>query len=271
MATAPEQIAAAYPWLPAEVVVLYTEAYNEGVVNPWTTVRADARYETWFPGNLTEDGTVRYGETQYATARESYNDVLRSVGIENTDLFADEITMMIRGERRPDEFAQGVHDLYDRILSASDEIREFYADANGITDLTTAGMIAGYLNPEIGDKILQGRLTMAEIGGEADVRGYDISFGYAELLAQNDLTRGSAQDLFGKARQLLPTLDILAKRQEDPDDTFDLEEFVSSEFFNDPRENLRMRRLLSRERSSFTASTSFAKGRTGGLVGLEFR
>jgi hypothetical protein len=69
-------------------------------------------------------------------------------------------------------------------------------------------------------------------------------------------------------------MNVLAKRHADPDDTFDLNEFVASEIYDDPEQRRRIRRLVSQERSLFAnigAQTQFSRTRVGGITGLTER
>lgn len=268
-ATAPEQIALIYPWLPPEVIEAYTQAWNGGAVNPWAIIRTDARYDQWFPGNKVDDGSVRYREFEYAGIRAEYEDAFRSVDLDPTKAnFQDAITNMIQGERTPREFATGLHDVFSRIVSASDGIRQYYADLLGITDLSTASLIAAYLDPANADEILTGQIDVALIGGSALERGFNILPDLARQLEGEGLVRSTASDLFGRAAGLVPILDILAKRHNDPDDDFDINEFLAADFFKDPAQNLRMRRALARERASFSGGSSLRTSQSGAGVGL---
>jgi len=79
-----------------------------------------------------------------------------------------------------------------------------------------------------------------------------------------------AQQFFGNAAMLVPTLSVLASRNADPDDDFDLTEFTQAQIFDDPTQRRRMRRLLAQETASFTggAQIEFRRGQTGGVAGL---
>jgi len=266
-ATAPEQIALIYPWLPPAVIEAYTVAWNGGAVDPWAIIRTDTRYDEWFPGNKVDDGSVRYSEFNYARVREEYADALRSVDLEPSN-FDDQITNMIAGERTPREFATGLHDVQSRIISASDGIRQYYADLLGITDLSTASLIAAYLDPDNADEILTGQIDVALVGGSALERGFDILPDLAQQLESEGLVRSTASDLFGRAAGLVPILDILAKRHNDSDDDFDINEFLAADFFKDPAQNLRMRRALARERASFSGGSQLRRSQSGAGVGL---
>lgn len=266
MATATEQLRVLYPWLPEEVFEAYDVAFSNGDVSPWATIRTDSRYEEWFPGNLTEDGSVRYAEGQYAAVRESYRDIMRGMGITNTDLFEDRFTELMKGEVSPAEFEARATELYDRVVSASDAIQEAFAAANGF-ETTLEGILAAAFDPDIGDKLLSREITMAEITGAGTESGFNLSRQRVEEFEQYGVTLDQARALYQDANTQLPVLDILAKRHLDPDDTFDLNEFEDLAVFKDPFQNRRMRRLISQERSTFSTGPS-ARSTRGALTGL---
>ncbi|MEN8233781.1 MAG: hypothetical protein ABFR89_02520 [Actinomycetota bacterium] len=258
-----------HPTIPDDALWVYYEVWadSEDEAAAWATVRADARYETWFPGNLTDEGEVRYSEDRYSGVRQSYDDVLSSIGV-NPALFQDQITGLMQGEVMDDEFATRVGEVYDRIVSASDSIKQYYATEYGIEGLTTEALIAGALDSSIGSDVLSGQLSIAEVGGEAAESGFSLSIGRVDELVEGGMTRGKANDLFQEAETLIPILDVLAKRHHDPDDDFDIEEFIAADFFKDPAQNLRMRRMMSQERSLFGARSTAARDRTGAMTGL---
>jgi len=87
--------------------------------------------------------------------------------------------------------------------------------------------------------------------------------------------RSQAQQLFASAEAALPVLNVLAARHADPDDDFDLKEFVSAQVLRDPEQRQRMRRLIAQERSSFVtgggSNGPIAQTQTGQKVGLTVR
>jgi len=265
MATSAEQIALLYPWIPADAIRAYDDLYKDGTSEPWLAIRTDSRYETWFPGNMDDDGNIRYGEDSYAGIREAYRDVVRSMGL-NDQAFENRFTELMEGEVSPAEFEARASEVYDRIISASDAIKNAFAEANGF-GITTEGILASALDPDLGDDILSGKIAMAEISGAATESGFSLGSDRIAELEQFGVTLDQARATYQQAASTLPVLDMLAARHADPDDDFDLEEFEQAEIFNDPFQNRRMRRLISQERSSFTQGASVRATR-GALTGL---
>lgn len=263
-----------YSWLPQGALDVFIQSYIEfGPDGAWESVRQDERYESWFPGNLTDEGQARYSESDYFAVRESYRDVMRSVGIEPTRIAAleERFIQLMEGEVSPNEFAQRVNVVNDRILSASTQIREYYAEQNGLDDLTTEDLLLGALDPELGTEILERGLRVAEIGGSAREFDFDIDAAQALEIAERGVGLPQARQIFGEANQLVPVLDVLAKRHADPDDDFDLDEFLAADLFRDPKANLRMRRLIQQERASFGRGADVMRDSAGRAEGLTAR
>jgi len=255
-------VQAIYYWMPAGALGVFVDAYiAKGRDAAFAAIRQHPDYEVWFPGNMDDYGNIRYPEDQYAGVRESYRDVMRAVGIEPTAIaqLENRFVELMEGEVSPSEFMFRVEQTYNRIVSASDQIKQYYADIYGIGGLTTEDLLFAAMDPEFGRLTLEEGFRIAEVGGAASESGFDIEGQMAELISDRGVNLAQARELFGTAQHLVPILDTLARRHFDPDDDFDINEFVSSEVFNDPAQNLRMRRLMARERSIFTRTGSFAK------------
>ena len=266
-----QDLADIYYWMPAGALSVFIDTYVErGADAAWAAVRQHPDYEVWFPGNMDENGNIRYPEDQYAGVRESYRDVMRAAGIEPTAIAEMEAKFvdLMEGEVSPNEFMSRVESVYNRIVVASDQIKQYYADQYGIDGLTTEDLLFAAMDPSFGRLTLEENFRIAEVGGAAAESGFDVDAATAELLSERGLNLPAARELFGNAQYLVPLMDILANRHYDPNDEFDLNDFLGAEVFNDPVQNLRMRRLMSQERSNFAQSAGFATsgGRITGLT-----
>ena len=232
-------------------------------------VRRAPEYDTYFAGNRRDDGSLRYDENTYLSIVESYEDALLSVNV-NPDLFQDKFGGLIEGLVSPSEFVNRVEGMYENVIESSPAIRDFYAANFGI-DMTDNAIIASFLDPDIGQAVLDKRIAISQIGGEAATRGLNVGKEYAESLQRAGIGRGEAQRFFGEAVNMMPALSALAARHADPDDEFDLEEFTNASIFDDPEQRRRMRRLMAQERSTFSggAQVDYARGQVGGITGLE--
>jgi hypothetical protein len=270
-------------WLPEGLYQTWLGAYADaggsavpGAANTATEfVRSTPEYDTYFPGLRREDGSLRYAynpEQTYFTNMASFQNAVESVGM-NPDVFGDEYVDLIEGDVSPQEFQQRVSVLYDRVLASGDDIKNYYSSNFGI-DMTDHGILASIMSDKVGDAVLNRQITMAEIGGEAMGRGYDLSKEFVGMLESEGMSRNEADALFGSADRMLPMLASLAARHGDPDDTFDITEFVGGAFLSDPEQQARIERLAAQEQSTFTggAQLDYARSRTtGGMTGLEVR
>ena len=258
------QVQLLYPWLPVELAQIYAEAWAD-TGDPdiaWALMQQSDIYDTYFAGNRREDGTLRYTEFEYMTALDAYEDIFETIGL-NPALFADQFVDWIEADLSPDEIWQErISPIVDRVLDASPQIRQYYADTWGL-ELTDEAIIAAAINPDLGERIINQQIGIAEIGGEAATRGFNISALYAESLLEHGLSRQGAQELFGQAAGQVPVLDVLAKRHLDPDDDFDIHEFTNAMLLDDPFQRRRMRRLLAQERALFSSTVGMGQLHAG--------
>ena len=125
-------------------------------------------------------------------------------------------------------------------------------------DLTPEAIFMGALDPSIGEEIISGRITAAQIGGEASRAGFTITRTEAENLRKAGLNQAQARQLYTAAQKDLPRLQELQQRQEPSDDALTLEEFTQAVVFQDPDQLENIRRLEAEETSMFSASTGYA-------------
>lgn len=259
----------------AEWYEYYLDAGGTGVTGSaeraTEVFRSSAKYATYFPGLLRDDGATRYAtnpEATYFANLASFRTTVQAVGVDPA-LIGKRYIELIEGDVSPAEFERRVGSLQSRVLGQADSIRNWYGANYGI-NMTSAGMIASLMDDEVGAAILEERLTMAEIGGEGALHEYDVSTEFANMLEDNGMSRDEAGKLFGTAEQLLPVLDSLAKRHGDPDDDFDIKEFARGTYLMDSEQSSRIGRLTAQERSVFTgsATTGVVTDREVGVVGL---
>lgn len=267
-------VRALMPWLKGPLLAAYVRAFIEHGEPElaWAAVRQTDEYETVFAGNRREDGTVRWDELTYMSIKEDFQDTIRSVGV-NPRVFEGKYRLLFEGNKSPAEFASQIDAIYERVALGGQEVEDAYFDRLGIVNGNRAALIASLIDNDIHDALLDKRITVAEITGEAATQGFDVG-DLAERLEEADFNRAGARDLFGTAADLVPELSVLAQRHADPDDDFDINEFAAAAAFNDPDQSRRIRRLLSQERASFQQSGALGvrtDQRTGGLTGLDAR
>ena len=270
-ADARAEMALQFGWLQADALDLFLDSWFEtgNLVTSWEMVRDDPRYDTWFPGNLTDDGRPRISEESYATKVREYDDVFASVGLDPAN-WRNRYGDLISGDVKPDELEGRLIPMHDRIVKQSDALRATYARYYGVV-MTDAALLASAIDPGLGDKILLGQISVAEIGGEAAESGFNIDKEFALRMWQEaGTTRGEAESIFQRAESIQPALAILSARHADPDDAFDLEDFVSADLFADPEERRRIARLLAQEKATYSggAQIDYTRTQSGGVAGL---
>lgn len=265
--TTQDSLAAQFPWLPDELLTILVDAYVEtgDAAQAQRIMRASEAFERYFPGLRREEGTLRMTEQEYLSARDAFSATLLSVGV-NPDFFDNLFIGMIEGDVSPREMTDRVETAYQAIVQYAPELRQWYTTNYGI-DMTDEAIIASFLDPTVGEEILSQRVAVSQIGAAAAISGFDIDFSLAERLYGVGTTEGEAQQAFGEAAQNVPIFNALARRHNDPDDDFDINEFVAATLLDDPLERRRMRRLISQERSLFTEANALTKSQVG-VTGL---
>ena len=262
-----------YPNMPPDILQLFAEEWaktgdpNVAISN----VRRTTAYDTAFPGNKRPDGTVKFDEVTYQGLRESYIGTLAEFGVpRNTsvDLLDDRFTGLVEGEVSAREFAQRVGAVFQGVQENIPEVTEFYRENFGL-ELTPEAIVVGALDPTVGEEIVSGRITTAQIGGEAARAGFEISGEFAQRLQRAGISQAQARRLFTTAQTELPRLQELQARGgvEQPEE-FTLEQFTQAAVFQSPEELEQIRLLEAEEASRFAPVGGLARRgrRVTGLV-----
>tara|TARA_R100000700_G_C3149515_1_gene128644 strand:+ start:366 stop:1193 length:828 start_codon:yes stop_codon:yes gene_type:complete len=261
-----------YPNMPPDILQLFAEEWSKtGDPNvAISNVRKTTAYDTAFPGNKRPDGTVKFDEVTYQGLKESYIGTLAEFGVpRNTsvDLLDDRFTGLVEGEVSAREFAQRVGAVFQGVQENIPEVTEFYRENFGL-ELTPEAIFVGALDPTVGEEIVSGRITTAQIGGEAARAGFEISGDFAQRLQRAGISQAQARQLFTTAQTELPRLQELQSRGgvEQPEQ-FTLEQFTEAAVFQSPEELEQIRLLEAEEESSF-APIGGAARRGGRVTGL---
>lgn len=248
MATYAELAQSLYPNMPPDVLELFAQEWARSG-DPQVAiseVRRSPAYEIAFPGNKRPDGTVKFDEVTYTGLKESYIGTLAEYGIpRNTsvDLLTDRFTGLIEGEVSAREFAQRVDAVFQGVQENIPEVQAFYRD-NFDLELTPEAIFVGALDPTVGEEIVAGRITTAQIGGEAARAGFEITGEFAQRLQRAGVTQAQARQLFATAESQLPRLqEIQAAEGVEQPERFTLEQFTEAAVFQSPEELSQIRRL----------------------------
>lgn len=248
-----DDVRALIPWLPEELLDTY--------VNEWTQsgdaelalakVRQSPQYDKHFPGIKRDDGTLRMSESEWFSTREAYRQLFQDFGL-NDQLFQKRFTELVEGEVSPSELAGRLGAAFDVIRNQIPQVKRVYARWFGEQGISDQGIFAAFIDPDVGDAILNRRIGMAQVAAEGLARGFQPGRQLTRRLFQAGVGQEQAQQFFIAAEGQLQTLQQLAARHRDPDDTFDLVEFAEATVFGDPEQTRRIRRLLRAEASLFT-------------------
>ena len=262
-----------YPNMPPDILQLFADEWSKtGDPNvAISNVRRTTAYDTAFPGNKRPDGTVKFDEVTYQGLRESYIGTLAEFGVPrdtSVDLLSDRFTGLVEGEVSAREFAQRVGAVFQGVQENIPEVTEFYRENFGL-ELTPEAIFVGALDPTVGEEIVSGRITTAQIGGEAARAGFEISGEFAQRLQRAGISQAQARRLFTTAQTELPRLQELQARGgvEQPEE-FTLEQFTQAAVFQSPEELEQIRLLEAEEASRFAPVGGLARRgrRVTGLV-----
>ena len=273
MATYLEEAQALYPQLSPQILDLFAAEWAKSN-NPVTAIRAVRQtdeYKTEFPGNYNEaTGQVRYDENTYKALEQSYIGTLQEYGIpEQTSrvLLADKFVGLLEGKVSAREFQQRVSAAYEGIVDNIQGVQNFFS-TNYNVDLTPEAIFMGALDPSIGEALIEGNITAAQIGREAARAGFTITRTEAENLRAAGLTQQQARQLYTAAQRDLPRLRDIQTRQDTEAEELSLEEFTQAVVFQDPDVLENISRLEAEEASMFTPQVGYAR-RGARVTGLQ--
>ena len=259
MATYLELAKSLYPNMPDNLLNMFANEWAEtGDSNvAIAKVRGTTEYETLFPGNKRADGTVKFDEVTYVGLKESYMGTLAEYGVSreiSESLLQDRLTSLIEGEVSAREFQQRVGAVFQGVQENIQEVQDFYSTNYGI-DLTQESIFLGAIDPSVGEDIVAGKITTAQIGGEAAKAGFDIDLTTAEKLKRSGFNQQQARRFFSLAADQIPRIQELQQRGGKAvaqEDVFNLEKFTEAMVFQSPDEAEELRLLESEEASRFS-------------------
>ena len=151
-----QEARALLPWLPESLIQIYANSFAETQNKDIAIaeVRASEDYETYFPKNKRDDGTVRLSESDYASVKESYGLTIEDYGM-NKDYFENTFATLIEKGVSPNEFRQRVASASDGITQNIPAVREYYA-TNFNLELNDNQILASVIDADIGQAIIEG-------------------------------------------------------------------------------------------------------------------
>ena len=267
------------PWLPESLIQIYANSFSETQNSDIAIaeVRKSPEYKVAFPKNVRDDGTVRLSEQDYAAVKESYGLTVEDYGL-NAEYFDDTFSELIEKGIAPNEFRARIEAARSGIVENLPAVKDYYSTNFG-KDLNDNEIFASIIDPTVGEAILEGRITQAQIGGEGAARGFSLSPEEVQALQRAGLTQSQARQLFAQAESEVPRLAQLTRRFQpeaveevgtarpsgmEEREGFGIEEFVEAQVFGSAEERQRIARLEAQEKSEFTPTTGAT--RTGRRV-----
>ena len=205
---------------------LYPEISSADLV---TMLKYDARfntpYLTRFSGNAEriKAGMTPLDEGTYLNQEAGYKKIFDSYGLTT---YANQSTYakLIAGDISIDEANTRVSAAYGRVLgdkNTLDAFKQFYPE------ISTADLAAYVLDPKIAMNAIQGKVTTAEVGGQALAQGLqtavsattfapetvgfeNITRGTLGAGAASGMTKAQAQAAYGAVAEVLPTAEKLS-------------------------------------------------------------
>jgi len=266
--------------LPDELLTILTQAYVDSgndIIEATTKMRQSEPYKTTFAGNLNPDGvSVKYSESEYLNIVDAYKRKIESLGI-NSDLIitADRQKKLIDNVVSPDEFGTRLSALYNQVITAIPQVKEFYK-TNFDRDLTDAEILASAIDPKVGQDIISGaigardilaqRIVRAEIGGQASQAGYQISQSQADALRQMGISGEQAGQAFQQASQIAAMAARQGRQlgQTDAETAIEIVEGLSGQ----QTEQRRLEQILAQQQTLSSVQAGAARNQSGGVTGL---
>lgn len=202
--------------LPDELLDVYVVAYMDSGNDQQqavTAMRKSNVYAKYYPGNLNPDGvTTKYNEAEYSQLMDGYKRKLEAVGVNPNVVLTDERKkQLVENIISPDAFGNRINQVYTQVITGVPAVKEFYMKNFG-RELTDAEVIVSAIDPSVGEQIINGTVSAAEvvsqnvvraqIGGGALLSGVEISLDAAEQLRQQGLDPTKARAAFNIAQNV---------------------------------------------------------------------
>lgn len=262
---------AAISWLPSQLIDTYIDEWVKTGDSElsWAVVRQSGQYDQYFPQNRRPDGTLRMSEQDYMSHKDAFSRELRQFGL-NPKVFEQRHQDLVAGDVSVQEFRQRISAKVTGVLQNLPEVRSRFGEFYGVGEMSDEALIAASLDPEIGTELLQGRMTAAQISGEALRAGFERGVERSEMLGQaGGLTQMEARELYSDAGEAVPMFGRFAQRF--GGGPFGIEEYEEAAVFGDSELQRRMRRLHASEMALFRQGGTVAVGQQGEFAGLRRR
>jgi hypothetical protein len=219
------------------------------------SIRGEKFYQIRFKGNegRRAAGLAEYSPAEYLQAENAYSEALRRFGLERLAT-RDTFGNLIGGMVSPDELAERVTTVYDRIQNADAPLRAELQRLKTTANLTDQDLAETLLLGKEGAASLQRKIAQAEIRAEATTRGLTSRLGDVEL-ERRGITRAQAAAGFEQVATELQPLERLSQiyERQAPTPAADLQTELEQEALLG-QTSQRRRRLAMQEAAMFAGS-----------------
>ena len=160
-------------------------------------------YKKEFGYLLREDGTMRMTEIEAMSNKASFKNTLAEFGIPYSEAFNKQFETMIENDVSPLEFDTRVNTVYEAVIDDIPQVAELYASQYNISGATPELILAGLINPDIQDAILNNDIDTLRIGAEGVAAGFTFDFDRVNQLRKAGFTRQTAKNLYTQADPML--------------------------------------------------------------------
>jgi len=255
-------------WMPGPLLQLYARKWIETGRDAdlaLAAVRASDLYDKYLPGNR-QNGRILNPEKTYFAKIASFQQTIARRGL-NPDIFSNLYGNLIGGEVSPVEFEQRVDLAYNQLLDNLPAVRQYYANVVDpeLAGLTDEAILAAFLSPDVSTDILTRKVSLAQIGGAAAQRGYQLGLNRAGRLLAAGLTGDEALSFYSQAARQVPVIGRLVERFNEHV-PFGITQYENAAIMGNPNALRRIEQALARETATFTSNLDELE--RGDIVGM---
>jgi hypothetical protein len=238
-------------------------------------IRKTQAYQNRFKGNAMRlaAGKNALGEDAYLALEDSYNQTLRSYGLQNyfgidRKVAQAKMADIIGNDISSDEFIDRIDTVVTRVNNADPKIKQ---TLNRFYNITDDDLVKYFLNPKENLPMLEEKVTSAEIGAAALAQaGLTTDVTSATALAKMGITKAVAQKGYSEIAEALPGATKLSQIYGEEGINY-TQKTAEEEVFGQLESARRKRAKLSeKEIASFSGSSGTARGSLGGSTSGKF-
>lgn len=232
-------------------------------------IRKTEAYQNRFKGNQLRLATGKnaIGEDTYLALENSFNETLRSYGLQNyfgidRKVANAKMADIIGNDISADEFKTRIDTVVTRVNNAEPSVKK---TLNSFYNITDTDLVKYFLNPKENLPMLEEKVSAAEIGAAATAQmGLTTDVTSATALAKMGITKAVAQKGYSDIAEILPTAQKLGEIYKEEGINY-TQATAEEETFGKLESARRKRAKLSeKEIAAFSGSSGTARGSLSG-------